>query len=240
MNRAIFELKAELRQDKLGKGASRLLRRANLVPAIMYGGGEKPTNIKLVHHDVLKAIENEAFFSRILTVELNDKKYKAILRDLQRHPFKKIVLHMDFQRVSDDEVISMKIPLHFLNGELCEGVKNGGVISHNISEINIRCQAKNLPQFVAVDLKNLALDQTIHLSELQLPEGVEIPEISLGAQHDLPVVSVHIPKIVVEDETKAADATAAAATATPDANAAAPAAAAAPKAKGGDDKKKDK
>lgn len=205
MTNAIFELDVELR-DEIGKGASRRLRRKqNKVTAIIYGGDEKPTPITLEHNKVLQAIKHEAFYSHILKLNLSGKKQQVVLKDIQRHPFKKIVLHMDFQRIKDTDIINMKVPLHFIGTDVCPGVKKGGIINHQSIDVEIRCQAKQLPEFIAIDLSNLDIDQAIHLSELVLPTGVSIPALVHGKEHDFPVVSVHLPRAAkVEEETTAA------------------------------------
>lgn len=204
MTNLSFELSADLRStETVGKGASRRLRKENKIPAIVYGGKDKPASITLPKNVVVKALENEAFYSHILTLNISGKKQKTILRDVQRHPYKKEILHMDFQRVSENEVITMKVPLHFINQETCPGVKAGGVVSHTIIDLNIRCKAKDIPEFIEVDLANVELDKTIHLSEITLPKGVEVPELALGPEHDIAVISVHTPRAVVEEEAPA-------------------------------------
>lgn len=204
MSKAIFELNAELRSSEaVGKGASRRLRREKKVPAIIYGGKDNPVNITLPANVVFKALEHEAFYSHILTLTVDGKKQKTILRDIQRHPSKQQILHMDFQRVSASDVITMKVPLHFINEDACPGVKAGGVINHNIVDLHIKCKANQIPEFIEVDLGSLELDKTIHLSQLTLPSGVEIPELALGEEHDITVVSVHTPRVAEEEETEA-------------------------------------
>ncbi len=207
MTNAIFELDAELRET-IGKGASRRLRRKqNKVAAILYGGNEKPTTIALDHNKVLNALQYEAFYSHILKLNINGEKQQVVLKDLQRHPFKKTILHMDFQRIKDTDVINMKIPLHFIGKDLCPGVKKGGIINHQAMDVEIRCQANKLPEFITVDLSTLDLDQAIHLSDLKLPEGAVIHLLAHGKDHDLPVVSVHMPRTKVEEETTVETAT---------------------------------
>lgn len=186
-----FEVTAEVRQD-LGKGASRRLRRAGKVPAIVYGAGKEATSLTLRHSEMIHHLEHEAFYSHILSLKIGDQVEQVVLKDLQRHPAKPIIMHADFMRVSETEKITMHVPLHFLNETTCVGVKQGGgVVSHQMVEIEIRCLPKDLPEFIAVDLTNLQLGQMIHLSELQLPAGVEIPALGHGAEHDLPVVTIH-------------------------------------------------
>lgn len=193
MSAAIFELDAKERQEE-GTGASRRLRRIeNRVPAIIYGGNEAPKSISLCHLKVLQAISHEAFYSHILTLNIDNKQQKVVLKDMQRHPYKKIIMHMDFQRVSDKDKISMHVPLHFINEDKCPGAKQGGLISHNMIDVEVKCAASKLPEFIEVDLGNLDLDKSVHLSDLTLPEGVELPALA-NAGNDLSVVSVHAPK----------------------------------------------
>ena len=207
MTTAIFELDGELRTD-LGKGASRRLRRTqDQIPAIIYGGDEAPTPITLDHKKVLHAIENEAFYSHILTLKINKKSVKAVLKDLHRHPHKRAVLHMDFQRVKSSDVITMRIPLHFIGEDQCPGVKEGGIIARQLIDIEIRCKASDLPEFVEIDLSNTQLDQVIHLSDITLPKGVEIPALAYDGDHDYPVVAVNIPRAVQADEDAPQEAT---------------------------------
>lgn len=203
MTNAIFELDAELR-DEMGKGASRRLRRKqNKVAAIMYGGDEKPTSISLDHNKVLQAIQHEAFYSHILKLNIQGKKQQVVLKDVQRHPFKKIIMHMDFQRIKDTDVINMRVPLHFTGADVCPGVKKGGIINHQSIDVEIRCQANKLPEFIEVNVATLDLDQAIHLSDLKLPVGIAIPLLIHGKEHDLPIVSVHMPRAAkAEEETK--------------------------------------
>jgi large subunit ribosomal protein L25 len=194
---AIYELEATLRDDK-GKGASRRLRqKQDQFPAIIYGGHEPPVQIQLDHKRMLHALENEGFYSHILTLNVNGKAQKVILKALQRHHFKKAILHADFQRVRATDKISMRIPLHFMNADLCPGAKDGGVINHQAIDVEIRCQANQLPEYIEVDLANLAMDESIHLSQLKVPAGVEL--VALAHENDMSVVSVHLPRIVQED-----------------------------------------
>lgn len=202
MTNAIFELEAELR-DGIGKGASRRLRRQqNKVAAIMYGGDEKPIPISLDHNKILQALQHEAFYSHILKINFQGKKQQVVLKDVQRHPFKKIIMHMDFQRIKDTDIINMRVPLHFTGTDACPGIKKGGIINHQAMDVEIRCQANKLPEFIAIDLSTLDLEHAIHLSNLKLPSGVSIPLLAHGKEHDLPIVSIHIPRAKVEEETK--------------------------------------
>lgn len=186
-----FELIAESRGD-VGKGASRRLRRAGRIPAVLYGGGQPPESLSLEHRAVLRALENEAFYSHILQIRLGSRTEQAILRDIQRHPYKAAVLHLDLQRVTADEKVRVHVPLHFLNEASAIGVKQqGGAISHFRIEVEISCLPKDLPEYIEVDLSELKLGESIFLSELKLPAGAEIVELSHGAEFDAPVVSIH-------------------------------------------------
>ncbi len=197
-----FSLTAQVR-EAAGKGASRRLRRTeSRVPAIVYGGKAEPQQISLEFKELVKALENEAFYSHILTLEIAGKKEQAILRDLQRHPSKGFPLHADFQRVDATHKIHMMVPVHFINEDKCVGVKNaGGEIQHNVSEVEVVCLPKNLPEFIEIDMTNVEMDQVVHLSDLKLPKGVEL--LQLNHDHDLPVVAVHKPKVRGGDDAPA-------------------------------------
>lgn len=195
-----FELEATDRSD-LGKGASRRLRRLqDLVPGIVYGGSKKPQSISLEHRIIKKAIENEAFYSHVLTLTIDGKKEKVILKAMQRHPYKPVVQHMDFQRIDMNKPVHIHVPLHFLNEKTAPGVQAGGQISHHMADLAISCLPGDLPEFIEVDLANLQLDESIYLSNLVLPEGVTSTVLAHGTTQEMPVVSIHLPKLVVEEE----------------------------------------
>ena len=202
-----FTIDAEPRDD-LGKGASRRLRRTGRVPAILYGAGKEPENISLDHNKISHDLANEAFYSHILTVNLSGKKQKVILRDMQRHPAKPIIMHVDFLRVSDDQEIHMHVPLHFVGEDVCHGVKmEGGQISHQMIEVEVTCLPKDIPEYIEVDLSELKIGESIHLTDLKLPKGAALTALSHGEGHDQQVANVHATKVVVEEEdTPAADA----------------------------------
>ena len=203
-----FILQAKGREDT-GKGASRRLRRlAGEVPAIVYGGKQNPTKIALTHKDVAKALENEAFFSSIISLDIEGASEDAIIKDIQRHPVKKIVLHIDFFRVSKTTVLQTKVPLHFINEDTCPGVKlGGGIVAHTMTDIEIQCLPKNLPEFIEVDMAEVDLGDIVHISDIVLPEGVESVALNLGADHDLSVATINKPKAVeVEEDTESLDA----------------------------------
>ncbi len=200
-----FIVNAETRTD-VGKGASRRLRHAGKVPAIMYGSGKDPVSLTLGHDEFIHHLEHEAFYSHILTVNVDGKKQKAVMKDLQRHPSKPRVLHVDFLRVSDKDVIHMSIPVHFLNEEESAGVKEGGLVSHLMTTIDIACKASDLPEYLQLDIIEVEIGGSLHLSDIELPKGVEIPALAHGADYDLPVISIHMPRAVVEEEpTEAAE-----------------------------------
>jgi len=188
-----FELDTQLRTER-GKASNRRLRRAGYVPAVMYGAGKEPIALSLSHNELLKRLENKSFFSRILTVNINNQTEKAVLKDLQRHPYRPLVLHMDLQRISETQKLQMLMPLHFINEDKCVGVKqNAGVISHHENEVEIRCLPKDLPESIEVDLEAIDINQILHLSNLVLPENVELVALGQGKTGpDLPVVSVHL------------------------------------------------
>jgi large subunit ribosomal protein L25 len=182
------EIKATNRKDE-GKGASRRLRHAAKVPAIVYGGHADPVSIQLEHNDVYLASQHEWFYSAILDLNLEGTAQKVLLRDLQRHPFKPQIMHIDFQRVSENEAIRVSVPLHFLNQETSPAGKTSGVVvMHELNEVEISCLPKDLPEFIEVDLAALKEGDVLHLSDLVLPAGVEIPELKLGKEHDVAVV----------------------------------------------------
>ena len=186
-------LEAETRTD-LGKGASRRLRRLeNKVPAVLYGSEKEPQSIHLLHNKVIKALETESIYSSVFDLRVDGKKVEhVILKDLQRHPYKPIILHMDLQRVSAKDILIKLIPLHFINDQESKGVKAGGLVNHTMTQVEVRCQAKYLPEFIEVDLADLAIDDVIHLSDLKLPKNVHLASDPSVGGHDHPVVSVHM------------------------------------------------
>jgi len=190
-----FTLTAKARTDA-GKGASRRLRRlAGELPAIIYGGTKAPQNITVPQKDLLKALEDEAFYSHIITLSVDGAAEQVILRDLQRHPAKPVVLHADFQRVDASHKITMRIPLHFTNQDKCIGAKmEGGVISHSASDIEVRCLPKDLPEFIELDMTDVHVGTILHLSHLKLPAGVESVQLAHGEDHDQAIVSVLAPR----------------------------------------------
>jgi large subunit ribosomal protein L25 len=190
-----FELNAEVRTD-LGKGASRRLRHFDgRVPAIIYGGDKPPQPLSFIRKDLEKALENEAFFSHVLIVNVGKDKEKAILKDLQRHPAKNRVTHVDFMRIDDNVAIKVHVPIHFLNESTCHGVKvQGGMIQHQATDIEVQCLPANIPSFIEVDMLKVETGQIIHLSDVTLPAGVTSVALALGEDHDLAIASVIAPK----------------------------------------------
>ena len=204
-----FIVNAEKRERK-GTSYSRNIRREGFVPGIIYGAGKAEEIISLNKFEVAKNLENDAFYSQVLDISLEGKKQQVILRDIQRHPAKREILHMDFQRIKADEKINVTVPINFINEDIAPGVKiDGGVISHLISELEIVSLPANIPENITVDLKDLSIDKSIHLSELTLPEGVEITLLQHGVEDsDMAVVVIHKARAeeVEEDLTAAPEA----------------------------------
>jgi large subunit ribosomal protein L25 len=192
-----FEIKAEPRQDA-GKGASRRLRHAGKVPAILYGGAEPPSNILLDHTELAHHLEHESFYSHILRLHIGGTEQAAILKDLQRHPAKRQIMHVDFQRVVAGMKLRMTVPLHFKGEAVAPGSKAGGVATHIENNVDISCLPENLPEFIEVDVSELGMDDVVHLSDLKLPEGVELVELTGG--RDQPVFTFSRPRKEEEEE----------------------------------------
>lgn len=207
MSAVDFDINAQSRSD-VGKGASRRLRHEGKVPAVLYGAGKDAVSLSLDHDEIFHHLEHEAFYSHILSVKVDGKAEKAVLKDVQRHPSKPKIQHVDFQRVSETDKIHMHVPLHFVGEEVAPGVKAGGLISHLMTGVDINCLAKDLPEYIEVDVSALETGDSIHLSHIKLPKGVEIPALAQGPDHDLPVVSIHAPKGGAAEE-EAGEATAA-------------------------------
>jgi large subunit ribosomal protein L25 len=204
MSKLEFELDCSVRTD-LGKGASRRLRRLEgNIPAVIYGGDKDPISLTIPHKDIYKAIQNEAFFAHIITLKIGKKKEKAVIKALQRHPAKDLVLHADFLRVNEKEAIQVRVPLHFINEEKCVGVKiGGGNIMKTLNEIEVSCLPKDLPEYIEVDMLKVELGANVHLSDIALPKGVtSVSLASHNEDNDLNVAAVHAPKGVSDDEAK--------------------------------------
>lgn len=195
-----FAMNAEARSD-LGKGASRRLRRnANLVPAVIYGGEKAPQSISMLAKDFAKLLENEAAFSHVLTLNVAGTKESVLIKALQRHPAKGFVLHADFVRVVAGQKLSAHVPLHFINEATSVGVKQqGGEVSHTISEVEVSCLPKDLPEFIEVDLAAVEVGHNLHLSDLKLPKGVEL--VALAHGNDLAVANIHASRVKDEEGT---------------------------------------
>lgn len=195
-------MKIEISADQRtlqGKGASRRLRRTGKVPAVIYGGEQAAQSIEMDHKDLFYKLKLEAFHASILSLSVAGKKEQVLLRDIQMHPYKQQVLHVDFQRVDKNKKIHMKVPLHFINAEISPGVKtSGGIVSHILTEVDVSCLPADLPEFISVDLTELNAGHTLHLSDLALPKGVEIVALTKGDNSS--VVTIVIPRSVLAEE----------------------------------------
>ena len=197
---------ASSRKDE-GKGASRRLRRSGHAPAIVYGAGQPPKSIQFEHNALWVATQNEWFYSSILQLSVDGTVEKVLLRDMQRHPFKQQIMHLDFQRVNENEALRVAVPLHFVNVEKSPAGKAADVVvTHELNEIHVSCLPKDLPEFIEVDLSGLNAGDTIHLSQVALPKGVEVPELKLGADHDVAVVVARMGRVEEATEEGAAPA----------------------------------
>lgn len=177
------------RRDVQGQGASRRLRHAGVVPGIVYGGDREPVKVQFNHNEIWLAQFNDWFYSSIIDLNLDGTIHKVLLRDMQRHPYKQLVMHLDFQRVSENEVLHASVPLTFINEDTSPAGKSADVVvTHELKEVNIACLPKDLPQSIEVDLGELKAGDIIYLSGLKLPAGVEIPALKLGKTHDDAVV----------------------------------------------------
>ena len=196
-----FTINAKSREDT-GKGASRRLRRlTGEVPAIIYGGKKDAKKISILHKDITKALENDAVYSSIISLSIDGKAEDTIIKDIQRHPAKQIILHMDFLRVSKTTKLQTRVPLNFINEDICVGVKlGGGLIAHTMTDIEVSCLPKDLPEAIDVDMAEVDVGQIVHLSDLTLPDGVESVSLSQGADYDLTVATVNKQKAVEIDE----------------------------------------
>ena len=224
-----FELVAEFRETQ-GKGASRRLRHEGKVPALLYGGHAGARALTLSHQKLVLMLDNERFYSTILNLKVGDQSQAAILKDVQRHPFKNAIVHVDFQRVDENEKIRISIPLHFTGAAVSPGVKSqGGIVSHMRTETEVSCLPKDLPEYIEVDISGLSLNESIHLSQLKIPAGVTLVDL---VKDDAAVVAIHSPRAEEPEPTAAAAAGA------PAEGAAAPAAGAAAAPAAGADAKK--
>ena len=196
----IRNVPVEFRADE-GKGASRRLRAAGKVPAILYGGGQAPRALQMDQLLAYRYANNEWFYTSILELDVGNETQKALLRDLQRHPYKPMLLHIDFQRVSETEPVRLRVPLHFLNQATSPAGKTGGsLILHELNDVEISCLPKDLPEFLEVDLADLKIGDTLHVSDIKLPAGVEIPSLKLGREHNVAVV---VARMAIEEAAEA-------------------------------------
>ena len=202
-----FDLIADIREDQ-GKGASRRLRREGLVPAIIYGAGRPPRPLAFDHNRVIQQLENEKFFSSVLTIKVGEKSQAVILKDVQRHPAKPQIMHMDFQRVQAHETLRVNVPLHFIGEDDAPGVKlQKGVVTHNVVDIEIECLPGNLPEYIEVDCSGLEIGDSLHLSDLKAPSGVKLVDLlnfenmdeEERAEADQTVVMIAAPRVEAEE-----------------------------------------
>lgn len=205
-----------VKRDVKGTGASRRLRRAGSVPGVVYGGGQNAVNIEFAHKELFLQFRHEAFHASILSLNLDGKKENVLLRDYQMHPVRNTIQHIDFQRVSATEKIHVKVPFHFINAEVAPGVKlGGGIVAHIMNEADVSCLAKDLPEFIEVDLAALEMGDSVHLSQIKLPKGVEF--VQLAHDNDATIASIAKTRGGVADDAEEAAATPEAPAATPEA-----------------------
>lgn len=198
-----FELTA-LKRDDVGKGASRRLRRAGLLPGIVYGAGGEAELVAFQSRELEHKLQNEAFYSHILTLRIDGREEKVVLRDLQRHPVKSTVTHVDLQRIDETQELTMRVPIHFINEDKCRGVKQeGGVLTHIMTDLEISCLPRDLPGYIEIDVADLGLNQTLHLCDIKTPPGVSIYALEHGGDPSQPVVTVQKPKVIEEVEVAA-------------------------------------
>lgn len=206
----LFEVKAELRTDN-GKSTSRRHRHAGKIPAIIYGGKRLPVLVLLNHNEFIRHLDEEVFYAHILTININGGKEQVVLKDLQRHPASDLrIMHADFLRIDSSNTMNMPVPLHFIGEDLAPGVKLGGLISHLMTDVEVTCLPKNLPEYIEVDVSSLVMDANIRLSELVLPEGVKLTALShkeyetikeaKRSSYDQSIVTIHAPRAAVEIE----------------------------------------
>lgn len=195
-----FELTASTRtKQQHGTGVARRMRRLeNTIPAVVYGGTKEAKSISMNHDEIVAASVNEAFYSHILTLNIDGKAESVVIKAMQRHPYKHKILHADFLRVDAKQKLTMNVPLHFIGEENAPGVKNGGAVTHHMTDIEISCLPADLPEFIKVDISKLEMDQTLHLTDLSLPKGVEIVALTQEGDHNEGVVVIHEPKVTEE------------------------------------------
>jgi large subunit ribosomal protein L25 len=206
--KAAFELSGETR-PQLGRTDSRRLRKAGKVPAIMYGGGEAPEALVLDHNALRNQMAREAFFTSVLTLKIGPKTQQVVVKSVERHPARPQIMHLDFQRVREDVEITLSVRIHFTGEAEAKGVKDqGGVVEHLMTDVEVRCLPRHLPEYLELDVTALELNQIYHLSDIKLPEGVTL--VALAGGHDHPVVAVNVPRaeeidVPVETETPAGE-----------------------------------
>ncbi len=196
-----FEVTAEPRSTQ-GKSASRRLRHAGKLPAILYGAGKDPASIQLDHNEMLLHTAHEAFYSHILTLKFTGgAEEKVVLKAMQRHPVRPTILHVDFLRIDEAEELTLRVPLHFLNQDAAPAVKTErGTVSHHMSDLEVMCLPKDLPEYIEIDLMNVGIGETIHLADLKLPAGVRVASIVHGGDPMQPVVSINAPRVAADDD----------------------------------------
>lgn len=200
---SIYELDLEVRED-VGRGASRRLRREAIVPGVIYGAGKPAESVQLSHNQLSRALKHESFYSHIITLNVGGKKQKAVLKDLHRHPYKPVVLHADFLRVSAKDKLTMHVPLHFVGQDDAPANKEGGVVAHMRNELEVSCLPADLPEFIEVDLSGLEVGHAVHLSDIKLPKGVEI--VGFDEDHDHAIANATLPRAALaEDEAESAE-----------------------------------
>ncbi|MRX27494.1 50S ribosomal protein L25/general stress protein Ctc [Kangiella sp. HZ709] len=200
-----FVLNATKRSD-IGKGASRRLRReANMIPAVVYGGKEEAQSLTLNHNQVVRLLEEEAFYSSIITLDVEGATEEVLLKDLQRHPFKPKVLHMDLKRVVRGQEMNANAPLHFINEEDAPGVKEGGVVSHQVTSVEIICMPRNLPEYIEVDMGSIEMGGVVHLSDLTMPEGVRLAAFEQNQDNDASVANIVPPTVSASSDDEATE-----------------------------------
>ena len=204
-----ISLNATSREDQ-GKGASRRLRHANQLPAIVYGAGKDSVSITLLQKDIQHKLPDESFYSQVLSLSIDGSAEDVLIRDIQHHPYKMEVMHMDFVRVDANKPVHVFSQLHFIGEDVSPGVKSeDGVINHVVVEVEVYCLPKDIPSHIEVDLSEMHVGDVIHLSDLKLPAGVEVLALRQGEEHDTAVVGMHVRKVVeeVEDEAPVAPVT---------------------------------
>ncbi len=194
-----FVLNAELREGT-GTGISRRLRHTGAFPGVVYGAGKEPVSLTFDHDKVWHMSNEEAFYSNVIPLEVGGKKEKVVVKALQRHPYKQVLLHLDLQRVDAKKKLHMHIPLHLLNEEIAVGVKDGGTISRLCVDVEVVCLPKNLPEYLELDIADLEIDASLHLSDIKVPKGVELVELLRGESHDQSVVAIQKARVVEEIE----------------------------------------